>query len=334
MDENFSRNPQPDAASRWTRPRIVTSECLGFAAVRYNGQVLRDHFVQALREHVEVVPVCPEVAIGLGVPRDPVRIVQIGGDRRLLQPATGADVTEPMRRWADEYLSSIGDVDGFILKSRSPSCGIKDVRVYPEGEAKAPVEKSAGFFAEAVMERCPTAAVEDEGRLTNARLRHHFLTRLFAAASLREVRRSGRVAELVRFHTGFKLLLMAHSQQGLRTLGRLVANAHGMPFAEAVDRYAEHFALVMERPARIPALVNALQHAYGYFAPSLSADERAYFAELLAEFRAEQVMLNTVLAVLWAWIIRFGQEYLAGQRLFEPYPAALRSLVDSGRGRG
>jgi uncharacterized protein YbgA (DUF1722 family)/uncharacterized protein YbbK (DUF523 family) len=324
----------PDTAPgpvEWRRPRIVSSECLGFAAVRYNGQVLREPFVNALREHVEIVPVCPEVAVGLGVPRDPVRLVSIGGDRRLLQPATGLDVTDSMRSWSRDFLTGVGEIDGFILKSRSPSCGIKDVRVYPEGEGKAPIETSAGLFADEVASHFPHLAVEDEGRLTNARIRHNFLTRLFAMAELREVRESDSLGRLVAFHTAYKLVLMAHGQQGLRELGRLVANASQMPFSDAVDRYAILFAHATERPARAPGMVNTLQHAFGYFSNGLSRAEKSFFLELLEELREERVLLNTVLAVLQAWVVRFEEEYLAGQRIFAPYPRELRSLADSGR---
>jgi uncharacterized protein YbgA (DUF1722 family)/uncharacterized protein YbbK (DUF523 family) len=320
-----------DARRHWQRPTMVTSECLGFAAVRYNGQVLRDRFVQALREHVHVVPVCPEVAIGLGVPRDPIRLVRIDDALRLVQPATGADVTADMHGWSDGFLSSLDSVDGFVLKSRSPSCGIKDVRIYPPGEGRPPVEKGAGLFADAVVRHFPSVPVEDEGRLTNARIRHHFLTRMFAAAALRRVREGGRLRDLVAFHTEYKLLLMAHGQHPLRELGRAVASAHEHPFEQAVDDYVARFARALDRPARIPAMVNALQHAYGYFSEKLSGAERAFFHELIAEYRAEHVMLNTVLAVLQAWVVRFEEAYLAAQRLFEPYPRALRSLVDSGR---
>jgi len=324
----------PDAAPTlgdWRKPRIVSSECLGFAAVRYNGQVLREPFVNALREHVDIVPVCPEVAVGLGVPRDPVRLVAIGGDRRLLQPATGLDVTDSMRGWSRDFLTGVGEVDGFILKSRSPSCGIKDVRVYPEGEGKAPIETSAGLFADEVASHFPHLAVEDEGRLTNARIRHNFLTRLFASAALREVRLSRSRGELVRFHTRYKLVLMSHSQQGLRELGRLVAGGREIPFADLLDRYTTLFGATTARPARIPAMINVLQHAFGYFSTDLSRAERLYFLELLEELRLERVMLNTVLAVLQSWVVRFEQVYLADQTLFEPYPRELRSLVDSGR---
>jgi uncharacterized protein YbgA (DUF1722 family)/uncharacterized protein YbbK (DUF523 family) len=315
----------------WVRPRVVSSECLGFAAVRYNGQILSQPFVLALQEFVDIVPVCPEVGIGLGVPRDPIRLVLLGEQRHLIQPATGADVTEAMWRWSRDLLSTIGPVDGFILKGRSPTCGIKDVRVYPPGEGKAPLETSVGLFAEAVMEGMPAAAVEDEGRLTNARIRHNFLTRLFAMAELREVRASNSRGRLVAFHTAYKLVLMAHGQQTLRELGQMVAGASQLPFAEVVDRYALLFARATERPARIPGMVNTLQHAFGYFSDRLSRAEKSFFLALLEELREERVLLNTVLAVLQAWVVRFEEEYLAGQRIFAPYPRELRSLADSGR---
>ena len=131
----------------WNRvkPVVVVSQCLGFAAVRYNGAMLQDDFVRALGEHVRFVQVCPEVGIGLGVPRDPIRIVGKGSERRLVQPATGRDVTAPMERFSRNFLESVEPVDGFILKSRSPSCGIKDVKVHANMEAAATIGKTAGL---------------------------------------------------------------------------------------------------------------------------------------------------------------------------------------------
>ena len=108
---------------RQDAPIVVVSQCLGFAAVRYNGQMLQDGFVKALADHVQFVQVCPEVGIGLGVPRDPIRIVSDKNGRRLVQPASGRDLTTDMTRFSDGFLSGAGPVDGFILKSRSPSCG-------------------------------------------------------------------------------------------------------------------------------------------------------------------------------------------------------------------
>lgn len=163
------------------RPRVVVSQCLGFAAVRYDGQVLESRFVDALRDHVEFVQVCPEVGMGLGVPRDPIRIEATAGDIRLVQPSTGRDLTEAMHRFAETFLDGLGEVDGFILKSRSPSCGIRDTKRFRPGAEDPLDDLGAGLFARAILERFPHAAVEDEARLADPGHRNRFLTRLWAA---------------------------------------------------------------------------------------------------------------------------------------------------------
>jgi uncharacterized protein YbgA (DUF1722 family)/uncharacterized protein YbbK (DUF523 family) len=328
------RGTEAGGEQGWLRPVVVVSECLGFGAVRYNGQILPDRVVDALRTHVAFVPTCPEVGIGLGVPRDAIRLVSDGsGGQRLVQPSTGTDLTGPMRSFTADFLAHVGPVDGFILKNRSPTCGIRDVKVYPAEAGKPASEKSSGLFAAAMLQRFPAVAVEDEGRLTNARIRHHFLTWLFASAELREVIAGGRMRDLVAFHTRYKLQLMAQGQQGLRQLGRIVAEGSKAPFADVAERYAAEFARVMARAPRVPSLINVLQHAFGYFSQELGGEERAYFAHLLDEYRAERLPLSAVLSVLQAWILRFDTGYLATQRLFHPFPRVLLNLADSGAGR-
>ena len=173
----------------FAKPRVVVSKCLGFAACRYDGAMISDDFVRRLAAHVTFCPVCPEMEIGLGCPRDPIRVVLAGKELRLMQPATGRDVTEAMRQFADSFLGGLGEVDGFLLKSRSPSCGLKDVKVYGGPAGNMPQSVGRGFFGGAVLDRFPGAAAEDEGRLRNFTLREHFLTRLFVPAEFREVRR-------------------------------------------------------------------------------------------------------------------------------------------------
>lgn len=317
------------------RPVVVTSHCLELAACRYNAQSIRAPFVRALADHVEIRPVCPEVEIGLGVPRDPIRLVAVGGERRLVQPATGRDVTEPMHAFADRFLTDLGDVDGFVLKSRSPSCGIKDTKEYASVEAEQPARRTAGYFGGAVLDRFPYAAVEDEGRLTNSRLRHHFLTKLFAHAQLRSVRAVGVAAELVRFHTERKLLLLAYHQTVQRELGRLVAGVGERPFRETVARYEELFGRALAAPSRPKSTINVLLHALGYFKGGLATRERRHFLTLIERYRQNRVTLAAPLAVLQTWIARFDEPYLARQVFFEPYPPALFDLSDSAaRGGG
>ncbi len=311
------------------RPVVAVSECLGFGAVRYNGQILQSRFVEGLRNHVEFVHTCPEVGIGLGVPREPVRLVERDGSLRMLQPATSRDVTGEMESWSRDFLTGMGAVDGFILKSRSPTCGIGDVKVYAS-EGGPVKSKGAGLFAREVMECFPLAAVEDEGRLTNLKIRHHFLTVLFTAARFRAARAIGALSALVRFQTEHKLLLMGYGQEPLRRLGRIVANPRRAPAGEVFTCYAEALGPLLRKPAQPGPVVNVLQHAFGYLTDDLSGKERRYFLELVEEYRDERLPLAALLAVLGAWIIREGVPYLEVQRFFEPYPRELLELTDSG----
>ncbi len=183
------------------RPIVVVSKCLGFAACRYNGVAIPDPFVDALKPMVDFCPICPECEIGLGVPREPIRIVEQKKEQRLLQPATGRDVSSSMTAFSQKFLAEIAPPDGFLLKSRSPSCGIKDVKVFPALE-KSPVisAKAAGFFGRHVLDRFGYLAIEDEARLNDFRIREHFLTRIFLSADFRAVAATRDIAELTRFH--------------------------------------------------------------------------------------------------------------------------------------
>jgi uncharacterized protein YbgA (DUF1722 family)/uncharacterized protein YbbK (DUF523 family) len=307
------------------------SKCLELDACRYNGQLIRAPFVLTLMPFVELAPICPEVEIGLGIPRPPIRLVQRDKALTLYQPDTDRDVTQAMLDFNARFLGGLGEVDGFILKSRSPSCGIKDTKVYGGPEGKEPFGKGAGMFGGAVLERFPLAAVEDEGRLTNYRLRHHFLTKLFARASFRAVKASGAMAQLVRFQTEHKLTLMAYHQTELRALGRIVANPDKRPFAEVAAAYEEHLTHALERPPRSTSNINVLMHALGYVSDGLSAKEKRHFLHALDEYRAGRMSLSAPLVLLQSWIERFDQPYLGGQAFFEPYPRELLDLRDSAR---
>lgn len=315
-------------------PRVVVSKCLGFEACRYNGVTIPDEFVEQLGRYVTYLPVCPEVEIGLGVPRDPIRIVLVDGQPRLLQPSTGVDATERMLAFADRYLGTLEDVDGFVLKGRSPSCGIKDVKHYHGSEkGAAATQKGAGFFGQAVMERYPHLPIEEEGRLTNFVIREHFLTRLFALARFRAVKAARSMGALVQFHSENKLLLMAYSESQLRLMGRIVANPHKEPAEAVIGAYEQHLWQALARAPRPTSAINVLTHALGYFSKSLSAEEKAYFLETLDKYRAKRLPLSVPLSLVGYWIVRFQEPYLAQQTFFAPYPPELVTISDSGKGR-
>jgi len=315
------------------RPRVVVSSCLGFEACRYNGVGLPDALVKRLEPFVDFVPVCPEVEIGLGIPRPTLRVLETGGGLRLVQPATARDLTEEMVAFGRAFLQRVGPVDGFLLKSRSPSCGLHDVKVYAGAASPAPLRRASGFFAREVREAFPTKAAEDEGRGKNFAIREHFLTGLFASADLRGLVAKPSLDALVRFHSTYKLVLMAYSQKGMRLLGRIVAHTDGRPAAALVEEYALHFHEALQRAPRCTSHVNVLQHAFGYFKEELSPREKQHFLRTLDKYRDAKVPLSVPLALVRAWVERFETAYLADQVYFEPYPDALLEITDSGKGR-
>ncbi len=315
------------------RPRLLFSRCLGFDHCRYNGEVINDDFVQKLQAHVEAVTVCPEVAIGLGVPRDPIRIIRTEGEKKLVQPKTGRDCTDAMTGFCATFLDGLGPVDGFVLKSRSPSCGTRDVKTYNEDGNLLPSAKRQGFFGGAVMERFSHLPVEDEGRLRNFTIREHFLARVWTLAEFRAIAAEPALGRLVAFHARHKLLLMAFNQDELHRLGRVVANAERRPAAEVFRLYAAGLAQALAHPVKYTAAINVLMHGLGYFKDGLNKAEKAEFLDALETFRRGKLPLSVPVGILRSWIARFDERYLAQQSFLRPYPVELVEIHDSGKGR-
>ncbi len=314
--------------SEAVQPIVVVSRCLDLEACRYNGQVIPNAFIRRLAAHVTLIPVCPEVEIGLGVPREPIRLVRQGDDVRAIQAATGRDVTERLVGFAERFVKTLPEVDGFVLKSRSPSCGIRDAKVFSSVESEAACGRQAGLFAEVVGRRFPGLAIEDEGRLNDAAIREHFLTKLFTFARFRQAAKANSVAALVHFHATHKFLLMAQSQRAGRAMGQLVAQAAHRPLSEVIAEYRQHLQWALQRTARRTALVNVFQHGFGYVSKYLTAREKALFQQTLEKYRRAQLPASAVLLLLRAWIVRFDIGYLLAQTLFEPYPDDLREPLD------
>jgi uncharacterized protein YbbK (DUF523 family) len=168
------------------RPRIGISACLLGQEVRYDGGHKRDAFLtDILGRYVEWVPVCPEVELGMGTPRPPIRLERRGGEIRLVMPSTGADYTDAMQSFAERRVGELGklDLDGYILKKDSPSCGLEGVKVHRGAGASS--TEGRGLFAEVLTARLPDLPVEEEGRLADPRLRESFVRRVFARRGLR-----------------------------------------------------------------------------------------------------------------------------------------------------
>lgn len=296
--------------------------------------MIASEVVDRLKTYVDFVTVCPEVEIGLGVPRKPIRLISVGGEVRLKQFETAADMTDKMKNFAASFLEGLDHVDGFILKGRSPSCGIKDVKLYPDlGKVAALKGKGEGIFGAEVLKRFSHLAVEDEGRLTNFTIREHFLTKLYSLARLKILMKDPTMKSLVDFHARNKFLLMSYSQAKLRELGRVVANHEKKHMADVVAGYSRGFIEAFSRQPRYTTNVNVLTHALGHFSDSLNKDEKAFFMESLDKYQRRKLPLSVPLSIIRSYIARFGEEYLANQTYFNPYPEDLVDIRDSGAGR-
>ena len=318
---------------KFPKPVVVTSKCFEFDACRYNAVMIPNNFVQKLEPFAKFVPVCPEVEIGLGVPRAVIRVVEVKGKKLLLQPTTGKEVSKSMYKFADGFLNSLDSVEGFILKSRSPSCGINNAKVFPDADNPVPIGKGPGLFAEKVLEKYPGVAIEDEGRLLNYNIREHFLTKLYTLARFREVKKKNTAKSLIEFQSDNKYIFMSYSQREMRALGRIAANQSQLPIEEVISEYEKHLQIALSNHPQRSTHINTLMHGLGYFSKKLTSKEKSYFLTLLENYRNAKIPLSALLSVLESWIIKYDVEYLARQTFFAPYPGELVEISDSDKGR-
>lgn len=313
------------------KPKVIVSRCLGFEKCRYNAQTIPDDFVEDLKDYVEYITVCPEVEIGLGIPREPIRLILEDDNLELYQPATDTVYTEKMNSYSIEKLEEIEDVDGFILKGRSPSCGIKDVKVY-NGRGKAPnVGKDIGIFARHVIDRYPYLAIEEEGRLTNLKIREHFLTKLYTMKKFKRVVRSKSMSELVKFHSKNKYLITAYSQNQLRKLGRIVANHDKRPFEYVANEYRNELGIALSDVPKCTNYINSFMHIFGYFSDSLSSKEKEFVLDSFNKYREDKVLLSVPVNILRSYVLRYEQDYLLDQSIWSPFPEGLLDTSDTGK---
>ncbi len=310
----------------FARPIVVVSKCIEFEPVRWDGRIISSDFVKQLKDYVDFIPVCPEVEIGLGIPREPLRIVKKEEKLHLIQPATGLDLTQQMESFSERFMDSLGDVDGFILKSKSPSSAIKDARIYPSEKRVAAIGQGPGIFGKAILEKFSNKAVEDEKRLLNERIREHFLTKLYTLSDFRKVREAANGNALVDFQGRNKLLLTAYSQIQLHAMGRLVGERKKKPLTETLLEYENYLSAALKRPPKTGANCNVLTKAAGYFTSKLTHEEKAFFLDSVEKYRSGLQPLSAPLSILKSWIIRFKEDYLEKQTFFEPFPEKLRIL--------
>lgn len=314
------------------KPKILVSKCLEFDNCRYNGMRLNSPLVYHLKDYVDFVPVCPEVAIWLGTPRTPIRMINIDKQLRLREIWTERDLTDDMNQFSHEFLEKIDQLDGAIFKWRSPSCAIFDSKVHNGTSGLEKIQNlKAGFFAKALFHYFPYIPKEDDGRVLNFRLREEFLTKIFLHARFREVYASNKISDFIDFQAQNKYLFMSYSQSELKILGNILWNYDKTNLEEIKQEYKKVFQLMLIEKRTHKNMRNTFEHIFWYFKKYLSAWEKKYFLDTLEMFMEERIPTSVIIHMLKSWAIAHNIEYVLKQSILEPYPEELIDLSDAGK---
>ncbi|WP_275041902.1 DUF523 and DUF1722 domain-containing protein [Nocardiopsis halophila] len=305
------------------RPRIGVSSCLLGEPVRYNGGHCRDRFLtDRLGDHVDWVPVCPEEEIGLGVPRETLRLERSHAGPRVVASKSGTDHTDALRGIADRRREQLEGLDGYVLKNKSPSCGMFGLPVFKDG--KRVDGKGRGAYADRLTTLVSWLPTEEEGRLSDADLRDHFVERVFAHARLRNLLSGDwRPKDLVEFHARHKLQIMAHSPEAYRSLGRTVAQAGARERTELAREYREGFQKALTHKATPGRHVNVLQHVFGMVSDHLDDERRHDILDAIESYRQGLVPLTLPVALVRHHCAAEGVAWAREQTYLAPFPADL-----------
>lgn len=306
--------------------RIGISSCLLGKKVRYDGQHKLDSFVVGtLSNWFDFVPVCPEMEFGLGVPRETIRLEGDPEHPRLVKTKSREDLTVAMEKFCRDRVAKLEEnqLDGYILKSRSPSCGMERVKVY--SDKGMPSNTGVGIYAAALMKKFPLIPVEEEGRLNDPALREKFIVQVFTMNRWRQMLAENNTrGGLVKFHERHKYLLMAHSPAHYKSLGQIVADMKGKRLPVVQTEYLEQLIAALRLRATVAKHVNVLQHLAGYFKRQLEPDEKQELAETIASYRQGHFPLIVPLTILNHYIRKYDEPYLKQQVYLKPGPTELR----------
>ena len=306
----------------FAKPKIIVSKCLEFSACRYDGQIINNKYINKLKKYIDFSPICPEVEIGMDIPRDTIRLIKGKNDseKKLYQPKTQKYFTTEMNSFSKKYFNQINIVDGFILKADSPSCGISTAKIYPRTGDVAAEGRGSGLFTSHILSTFPYHPKEEEKRLNNVFIREHFYTSIFSIANYRKV---NTVDSLYKYHAKNKYLFMSYNQLLMRDMGKIAASANKKNIESIIEKYFESLLKLFRKKSRIPSNINTHMHVMGYFKKMLSHKEKTHFLNILEQYRNKQIPISSVNSVLISWINRFGNKYLEKQSFFYPFPLEL-----------
>ncbi|HHF7346456.1 TPA: YbgA family protein [Legionella feeleii] len=303
---------------------LGVSSCLLGEKVRFDGGHKRDNYICDLLSHyVDFLPICPEVAIGMGIPRPAIRLIGDSGSPRLVEVKNHQrDYTQPMLDFANETMKTLTPISGYILKSKSPTCGLKRVKIY-RGKEQAPL-LGEGLYASVLKKAFPCLPIEEEGRLNDAKIRENFIERLFIYHDWQVTMEHGFTGkELVNFHTRHKLALMAHHPHKSRELGRLVGTLDKENSSTLMLEYLQGLMAILSFIATPAKHANVLQHCLGYFKKVLSAQDKQELLNTISNYQRGLLPLIVPITLLKHHLSHHPQPYLEMQSYLSPYPEEL-----------
>lgn len=294
-------------------------------AVRYDGGHKNNRYLSAvLQEYFELVPICPEVGIGMSIPRPPIRLQGSEAEVRVLGVSDPSlDVTDELTAYADSKLDSLLEFSGYIFKKDSPSCGMERVKRY-QGNNVPPVRDGVGAYAKQVMKCVPLLPVEEEGRLQDPVLRENFIERVFVYQAWQKMV-SGKVApsQISNFHADHKYALMAHDQDALRELGRIAANRDKLSLDQVLERYGALLMRTFKKRATRKNHTNVLQHLMGYLKNEIDPQDKQVLTRRIDEYRQGTLPLLVPITLLKYFFEKHQHDYIARQTYLNPHPPEL-----------
>ncbi|WP_339487779.1 YbgA family protein [Pseudomonas sp. EL_65y_Pfl2_R95] len=308
-----------------SKPKIAISACLLGEQVRYNGGHKESRLCsRTLGDYFDFVSICPEVAIGLGTPREPIRLVgNPDAPRAVGTVNSDNDVTDRLAAYGQQVADQLTDICGYILMQQSPSCGVQRVKVY-QADGRPSEPKGTGIFAAEFIARHPNLPIEEAGRLNDPVLRENFLSRVFAYADWQHVLQAGLTRKrLIDYHSRYKYLLMATHPLQYKTLGRLLGNLRQQDLHTLAADYFSQLMTALKSCATRGTHSNVLQHISGYLKQSLSAEEKQEMQSLISQYRQGVVPLVVPLTLLKHHFRMHPDHYINQQVYLQPHPENL-----------
>lgn len=310
--------------SQAPRLKLAISACLLGDEVRFNGGHKQSSLCrQVLSQYFDFQPLCPEVAIGLGIPREPIRLVGDPAAPRAVGTVTRErDVTEALAGYAEGMAARLDEVCGLIVMQKSPSCGMERVKVYQDDGR--PAEQGSGIFTATIARLRPELPIEEDGRLHDPVLRENFIARVYAYGDWQRLCAEGLTRKgILAFHSRHKYLLMAHNPLKYRELGRLLAGIGDHDPHEFGPHYFSALMAALKKPATRGTHANVLQHLSGYLRRALPNEDRQEIQQLIEQYRNGTIPLVVPLTMLKYHFRRHPDRYVELQAYMQPHPQEL-----------